>query len=137
MHPLGVAAIVLGVTMMDLIIFMAIFRALAHTMNDLGKDFPAVEPEPGAVRRGFQSFKVGIMNLGLCIHAAADASHLHLDPAWVPRKMGMKPMSIPWERIELKKVRGSYAKAKIGRHVVVGPRWCLELADPTRARPAA
>lgn len=91
--------------------------------------FPAREPAPGAVRRGFQSFSVGLVNLGLCVHVAVDEEFLHLSPALLARGLGLRAVSIPWSAIEMK---GTFPirqrRATIHGVTVFGPAWCLDLA---------
>jgi len=100
--------------------------------NPLRAEFPAREPEPGAVERRFQSFKVGGLNLGCAVHAAADERFLHLTPLGALRVMGAGPVSIPWEAMEYEKrsKNGKWTWVRIGRRRVMGPSWCLGLANP-------
>lgn len=137
MHPGVVVAIVLMFLALDVLIVWAIMRTAAATFADIAKDNPAVEPEPGAIRKDFQSFKIGLINLGYSIHVAVDASHLHLLPSLTARWIGMKPLSIPWERIKVQRIaKLTGAKVKIGRHIICGPKWCFELAAPPPATSA-
>jgi hypothetical protein len=99
--------------------------------NTLARAHPAVEPSADAVRREFQSFKMGMFNLGLSVHVEADDEHLHLSPAAFIRWMGATPMSIPWEAIEVmgQGLIKSSTKARIGSVTIYGPTWCLSLAS--------
>jgi hypothetical protein len=92
--------------------------------------FPQVEPEPDAVRKNFQSFRIGVMNLGYSVHVAVDAKCLHLTPARFLRWFGARPASVPWEQIEPSgKHRGRYMDVRIGAQRVTGPSWALEIAE--------
>lgn len=135
MHPLAVVGIVAMFLAMDAIVVWAILRACGESLKQLARGHPPVEPEPGAVRKEFQSFKLGMLNLGYSIHVAVDASYLHLFPSLTARWIGMPPMSIPWEEITLKR-----SSRIMGTHVVIGkqhlhgPNWCLSMAGAGRAR---
>lgn len=129
MHPLGVVGIVAMFVVMDAIIVTAILRSCGQMLKQLGAGHPAVEPEADAVRKEFQSFKIGIMNLGYSIHVAVDASYLHLDPSLTARWIGMPRMSIPWEAIEFKKSVWGGSVVRIGKQTVTGPKWCLGMAE--------
>ena len=93
--------------------------------------FPGREPDGDAITKRFQSFRLGIMNLGFSIHVAVDENHLHLTPAGYLRVFGARPLSIPWESIAIQKRSRSkrWITAKVDRWTVVGPAWCLELAE--------
>lgn len=128
-----VALLVVMITATDGILVWAILRACGHSLKEMAHGHPPVEPAPGAVRRDFQSFKIGIFNLGWSIHVAVDADYLHLYPARIARWMGMVPMSIPWEEVEFRKKGWGKsglggATVRIGKQWVTGPRWALQLA---------
>lgn len=130
MPPWVIATILITLfVVIDTIVVWAILRSCGLMLRQLGEGHPAVEPEPGAVRKEFQSFKIGMMNMGYSIHVTVDASYLHLDPSLTARWVGMPRMSIPWSEVRLVR-RGRYGgtQVKIGRQTVYGPRWCLELA---------
>lgn len=105
--------------------------ALCMTMmwNPIMRAWPPREPGPDAVRRNFQSFSLGLLNLGLSIHVAADDEHLHLTPARLIRWMGAIPASIPWNAMQPMGGRKATA-VKLGHHTMIGPRWCMELVAP-------
>lgn len=107
-------------------VFAIIVVAMRTLWNPLARKFPACEPAPDAVRRSFQSFSYGIVNLGLSIHVAADADHLHLTPSRY--LLGSLPVSIPWTALE--PIPGSNRKARLDGQVLHGPKWCMELANP-------
>jgi hypothetical protein len=129
-----IALLVGFILAIDLAILGAVFSACASTLKPLRDAFPPVEPAPDAVRKRFQSFGFNLVNLGGCVHVAADDLWLHLRPARVARWVGMRDMSIPWAAITLERVRGKWAVAKVGGVSVRGPAWCLALAGPARAR---
>ena len=118
----------------DFVVVGSIVAGLVHFIwNPIAQKHPAVTPATDAERRNFQSFKIGLFNLGYAIHVTVDVDHLHLDPVKFGRKLGMRSASIPWDAIEyLGPLRTSskYAKIKLGTETWTGPRWCLELADP-------
>ncbi|MFN0134315.1 MAG: hypothetical protein ACKVW3_17515 [Phycisphaerales bacterium] len=120
--------------LMDLIIASLVIRAVMNaSVVPLARRFPPRPVLERHVRREFQSFKFGLMSLGGCLHVTADSQHLHLAPAWFARRFGMTPMSIPWDAIELRRVRRSTATVRINAMPglnVLGPRWCLEIARP-------
>ncbi|MHC5023012.1 MAG: hypothetical protein ACYTGG_03750 [Planctomycetota bacterium] len=90
--------------------------------------FPAREPAPDAVRRRFQSFGLGIVNMTLSVHVAADDEFLHLEPLAIWRMLGARPASIPWSAME--PVGPSGRVVRVAGHRMDGPKWCLELASP-------
>lgn len=92
------------------------------------RDFPVQEPAPDAVRRSFQSFGIGIVNMGLSIHVAVDAEYLHLTPLAIWRALGATPVSIPWSAME--PVGRSGRVVRVAGHRLDGPKWCMELASP-------
>jgi len=95
----------------------------------LANRFPAAEPEPDAVERRNQSFRINLVNLGWSVHVAVDSRFLHLTPASLFRRIGAKPTSIPWEELEIVRRRGRYVTAKVGSTKITGPEWCFELAS--------
>jgi hypothetical protein len=123
------AGIVLFVITETLAILWAIVR---FGWAPIHKRFPAREPGADAVRRPFQSFRVGVMNLGFSIHATADEHHLHLEPAAYLRRFGARPVSIPWEEISVEKRSrsGRWITVKVDKWTIMGPAWCLALAGP-------
>ncbi len=95
--------------------------------NPALKPHPPVEPEVDAVRRDFQSFSLGLVNMGWSVHVAADAHHLHLTPIKPMRLLGARSASIPWSA--MRPVGGSRSTVVTldGRQRLIGPRWCMEL----------
>lgn len=92
--------------------------------------FVPQEPEAGAVTRRYQSFNVGLLNLGHGVHVTVDSRFLHLRPAMFCAGFGIRPVSIPWEAI---RVDGTYPfkrrHAMIAGVPLIGPEWCLEMAE--------
>lgn len=122
-----IAVVVLG----DLLIVPLILRVvIGSAWNPLASRYPAVEPAPDAVRKNFQSFKIGMVNMGMSVHVAVDDHDLHMFPARLLRWCGAKPISIPWNEVELVKPGKRWVRAKIGGQDVLGPAWCLGLASP-------
>lgn len=122
--------VIMAVVAADLIFVPLVISVLVRGgWNPIAERFPAREPRPDAVTKHFQSYKVGLLNLGFMVHTSADDMWLHLRPAWFGRRVGMKGASVPWEEIEPVRRRGRrYAEVKIGLATVFGPRWALELA---------
>jgi hypothetical protein len=119
---------------MDAAIVVLILRVTAHSWNSIASRYPASEPATDALRREFQSFRIGAINLGFSVHVIADESRLHLRPAWILRRLGGRPASIPWEEIrplQPSPLGGRFAR--IAGKTITGPRWCIDLADPTGA----
>lgn len=115
---------------MDLTIIGAVIYAASGEIREFAIKFPAKEPRPDAVRREFQSFKIGIVGLGGCIHVAVDEDFLHLSPAWFARAIvRMKPVSIPWDKIESKGPRFGRFRVQVENTTIVGPTWCFEVLN--------
>jgi len=95
--------------------------------------YPAQEQGEDAVRRNFQSFKFGMISLGFSIHVAVDEHFLHLTPASFFQRFGAGTISIPWSSIQdFKHKQGRrWAEVKLDSTRVIGPGWCLELAEPS------
>ena len=92
--------------------------------------FPARRPSDASFGRNFQSFSFGLANYGFSIHVVIDDEYLHLSPIWFLSKLGMKPISIPWDAIEPLSTRwlaGKTTRVRIRKQTVVGPKWCFEL----------
>ncbi|MHC4102906.1 MAG: hypothetical protein ACYS15_01390 [Planctomycetota bacterium] len=123
-----IAGIVLFVVLEPIVILWAIVH---FAWAPIHEKFPARAPEADAVRRGFQSFRVGIMNLGFSIHATVDEHHLHLEPAAYLRWARARTVSIPWDAINIEKRSrsGRWITAKVDKWSLMGPAWCLELAE--------
>ena len=123
-----VIAIVVSLTLLEIATFVTIIKL---GWGPLPREFPAREPGDDAVWRRYQSFRLGLMNLGYCIHVAADEQYLHLVPIKPLRILGGRTASIPWEaiRIENRSRRGKWITARVGTHTLRGPSWCLELAS--------
>ncbi len=123
-----VIGIAVSVTALDLMVVVAIIH---WGWGPLSREFPATAPGDDAVWRRYQSFRLGLLNLGYCIHVAADDQYLHLVPIKPLRACGGRPASIPWDaiRIESRSDRGKWITARVGTHTLRGPSWCLELAS--------
>lgn len=130
----SVTWVIIIVVLADLVFVPFLVFALVRGMwSPLADRHPAQPIAPDAVRRNFQSYKIGLMNLGGMLHTAVDERYLHLLPAAVGRWARMRPVSIPWEAIQPVRRRGRrYAEVKIGTDRVIGPAWALDLAfdDP-------
>ncbi len=88
-------------------------------------------PQPAALdaeRRRYQSFSIGIVNLGLSIHVAVDDDFLHLEPLWIWQILGACPVSIPWTAITPAPPGAVvlFGRAvRVNGQTMVGPKWCL------------
>ena len=132
-----VIAIAIAGSIVSIGMAFAIVRGLVQsTWNRIADAHPAVEPAPDAVRRRFQSFKMNLLNLGLSGHVAVDDRCFHLAPAAVIRWAGARPMSVPWEAIEVigRGWTRRSVRTRINGIVVWGPAWCLGLAGERDAR---
>ncbi|MEO1534442.1 MAG: hypothetical protein AAFS11_02630 [Planctomycetota bacterium] len=116
----------------DAVIVWVVLRGAAGGWNGLAEKHPQTTPiEPSETRR-FQSFALGMFNLGFCIHVTADPERLHLMPVTPMRLLGMRPMSLPWEALDLKPPgrRKNWRTARVGVGLDLhGPAWCLGLAE--------
>ena len=123
-----VIAIAVALTVLDFVIVVTIIH---RGWGPLPREFPAKTPGDDAVWRRYQSFRLGLMNLGYCIHVAVDEQYLHLVPIKPLRVFGGRTASIPWDamRIEKRSSRGRWITVRIGAHTLRGPSWCLELAS--------
>lgn len=126
-----IGLLIAGAVVLELGFIYVVLRALmAGSFGRLSAKFPGQEPTPEAVRKNFQSFKIGMVNAGFSVHVAVDEHFLHLYPAAILRWSGARPVSVPWSEIELKGKWGPYRRAKVGGVDMSGPRWCLDLASP-------
>jgi len=120
-----------------LVVGVLIGYFVRNTWQTIATRWPARPIAEDAVRRPFQSFSIGIVNLGWSIHVAVDEAYLHLDPARFWRWFGATRASVPWGAMELiGRIRGKWATVRIGAQRIDGPAWCLGLVDPA-AREAA
>ena len=95
--------------------------------NPALKNHPPVKPADDTVCRNFQSFSLGMINMGWSVHVAVDEQYLHLSPVKFMRMLGARSASIPWEA--MKPLGGNRATVVTldQRHRLTGPRWCMEL----------
>lgn len=127
-----VGLFVSGFLLIDAIVVFTIVRAAAFGWNRFAVDHPPTEPlEPSETRR-FQSFSIGMINLGFCVHVTVDEQRLHLTPILPMRWAGLRPASMPWEAIDLRPPgwRKRWRTARLGPGLDLhGPAWCLQLAE--------
>lgn len=126
----AVVWVIVAISAADLVVVLLLVRvAIGGTWRPLAEAFPAREPGEGAVRKTFQSYRLGIINLGYSIHTTVDAEHLHMEPAGFARAFGLRAVSVPWGEVRPVKLRGRrWADVKIGNQTLMGPRWALEMA---------
>lgn len=132
MSPTTLTILILVFFCVDAIVVYAIFSIAAGELRTLATRFPSVPVKPGAERRTFQSFRLDLFNFGWSIHATLDATHLHLQPAWLFRRFGAGACSIPREQLKAARRTLTGAKVELRGTTLHGPRWCL-LADTPRS----
>ncbi|MCH2138280.1 MAG: hypothetical protein MK074_04440 [Phycisphaerales bacterium] len=96
--------------------------AISLLWNRMVAPWPPIEPTADAQRRRFQSFRMQLMNLGLCVHVTKDQTHLHLRLIGLLRVFGAVDASIPWDAITMQNRK----RARIGTLDVWGPPWAFE-----------
>ncbi len=122
-------AVIVGVD--ALIIPLIVGAVVDANWNSIAEKYPPVAPALDAVRRNFQSFAIGSLSLGWCVHVVADEGYLHLIPCWFARFIRARPTSIPWDKLSLERTIGKQAAVRLPELPSIrlrGPRWCLELA---------
>lgn len=132
MSTTAIVALFLVITLVDGFIFAALIAHLRQShWKPLENAYPARAPASDAVVRSFQSVRVGLFNLGWCMHLAADEDHMHMTPAAVLRAIGLRPISIPWDEVAVKNASrsGSWVTLRIRNIDVQGPGWCFGLAE--------
>lgn len=135
MSPLTITILVTAIVLFDLMIVAAVLTAVSASIRTISKQFPPVAPAADAVTKNFQSFKLGLLGLGKCIHASVDEHYLHLRPCMLARWIRVPPMSVPWAQVQVtgstfasRLKLGKSLKAKLGTLDIEGPEWCLNLA---------
>jgi hypothetical protein len=120
--------------LVDLVVVSAVFQMSAQIWNALGKGCVQVEPKPGAVRKDFQSMKIGMFSFGGCLHIAVDEHYLHLYPAKVVRMSGGRSFSIPWDLVHADASRPERRiwSARINGQKVLAPGWAMKIAAAGR-----
>ena len=120
-----------AITLLIIVCIVGTFSIASTVMcgmwNPALKHHPPVEPEVDAVRRDFQSFSLGLVNMGWSVHVAVDAHHLHLTPIKPMRMFGARSASIPWSAMKPAGGNRSTVVTLDGRHRLIGPQWCMEL----------
>lgn len=135
---MNVGLIIVVVLLIDAFVIGAIFYGLiGGQFRDLAQRYPARTPREGSVRRNFQSIRLGMINLGGCVHLEVDEDALHVHPTAFLRWLKAPGFSVPWEDVRYLKERGSLIWVRLGAGAssldMVGPRWCLELAQGSPA----
>lgn len=119
------------VILMPVMIFWIMFSAIRWLWNPVMALFPPTEPAEESVSRRFQSFSLGLLNLGFSVHATIDADALHLRLAGYLRIFGARDASIPWSAMSPPRpgVMGS-TMVMINGSALRGPSWCLMVNTP-------
>lgn len=130
---MNVALIIVMVVLIDAFVIGAIFYGLiGGQFRDLARRYPARTPREGSVRRDFQSIRLGMINLGGCVHLEVDEDALHVHPTAFLRWLRAPGFSVPWDQVRSLKDRGAQILVRLGSGPgaveMSGPRWCLELA---------
>lgn len=128
----SVVALIVVVMAIDFMVFGALASGIKAQWAPIVRDFPGVDPGPGAVRKNFQTLRLGMFNLGQGFHIAADEERVHLSPALVSRLLGLKAVSVPWEHVRLApgNKKGRSVHVIIAGANIRGPRWAFGLVDP-------
>jgi hypothetical protein len=122
--------LVLGVVLFDVILMATLVGTLSRVC--WGTFLMAFPPKPilqDHLRRNYQSYSIGIFNLGWCIHTVIDDEHLHLIPIRLLQWFGCSKVSVPWDQVHEHPSPGkskSMVRVKIANQVVYGPRWALD-----------
>ncbi len=128
-----IVKLIILVAVIDALVTVVVLWAVVRFgWKPFAQHFLPRRKDPDAVERRFQSFRLGVLHLGFCIHVAADEGHLHLQPAALLRFFGAQTASIPWSSIKIQKHSrtGRSITAKINQRTLQGPAWCLSLAEP-------
>ncbi len=115
----------------DLFVIATVIGLLVRiAWKPLERSFPVRQPSEPSYGRKFQTFCIGQVNFGGCIHVILDDDYLHLTPVWFLGRLGMKPISIPWDAVQplpASILSGKMARVQIGKQKITGPKWCFEL----------
>jgi len=122
-NPYATALLITTCILEAPIIFVLVFKGM---WTPIARQHPVQPLADDAITRRFQSFSLGIINMGWSIHASVDDRHLHLEPVRPLRWFGAIPMSIRWEDLS-KLNRNGKSVYMTGGHRLVGPAWCFEL----------
>ena len=122
----------LGVPMLGWIIagiavasVLLILRLVVHLIwNRMMQAWPRRDDGHNVQWRRFQSFRVGMMNLGFSVHVGKDAEHMHLRLIAPMRWFGAVDASVPWAALETRGDRGH--RVRLGDVDVWGPTWAFE-----------
>jgi len=98
----------------------------------LERRWPTQPVHEGALTRGFQTFWFGpIARYNMCVHATVDHQHIHITPMAPMRWIGSRVVSLPLDdMVDYKRTAiPLLSEAKIGKRRIVGPTWCMQLAQ--------
>jgi hypothetical protein len=132
MNPLVIVAIILAFVIAELTIVLIIVRSTLVGVSDVLVRFPKQEPLPAAERRRFQGLSFGLVNLGWCFHLAADVEWLHIEPAWLARRLGVRAASVPWSELGPIGGRLWWRSGVIAGDSFKFPIWCARAAGRER-----
>ncbi|MEM9166300.1 MAG: hypothetical protein AAGB48_04675 [Planctomycetota bacterium] len=127
--------VIAAIVVFDVVVVVAIVRGVSFsTFKPLAKAYPPVDPIPGAKVRKCQSFSFGLINLGFSVRVTLDEACVHLAAEPWARWIGLRPVSIPRDRIEATGSRrspliGHTLRIETGTRVPItarGPRWLWE-----------
>lgn len=122
-NPYATALLITTCILEAPIIFVLVFKGM---WTPIARQHPVQPLADDAITRRFQSFSLGMINMGWSVHASVDDQHLHLKPVAFLRWFGAIPMSIRWEHLS-KLNRSGKSAYMTGGHRLVGPAWCFEM----------
>ena len=122
-NPYATALLITTCILEAPIIFVLVFKGM---WTPIARRHPVQPLADDAITRRFQSFSLGLINLGWSVHASVDDQYLHLEPVAFLRWFGAIPMSIRWEDLSRLNADGKSAYMT-GGHRLVGPTWCFEM----------
>lgn len=97
-------AMIGGIILFDLLVVVPAVLRLGW--SSLSSKYSPASVRDDAVRRNFQTIRIGAFNFGGSVHLAADEDHLHILPTWLLRVCGCKPASLPWADLVVTRDRG-------------------------------
>ena len=122
-NPYATALLITTCILEAPIIMILVFKGM---WAPIARRHPAQPIADDAIRRRFQSFPLGLINLGWSVHASVDDQYLHLEPVTFLRWFGAIPMSVRWEDLSKLNTNGK-SVYMTGGHRLVGPTWCFEM----------
>lgn len=127
-----IVLLVLVILLVDGVVIVSLFSMARGPLTELSRAFPGVAVVDGEGVDGggsggkrFCSIRVGMMNLGSCVHITVDRDHLHLEPTRLARWLGLSRVSIPWGRMKVTGRRWGQVSFSVGGVDVSVPGWAV------------